>query len=51
MKNLFQFINEELNLIQVLKAITQWLILLTMLYSAVKLTKIVILLKELLIIS
>ena len=47
MKNIFQFIWEEMNLIQCLKAITQYLIFLTLLYSAVKLTQIVSLLKEL----
>jgi len=39
-KKTAKFVWEEMNLIQVLKAVTQWLILLTMIYSAVILTKI-----------
>ena len=45
LKGLQRFIFEELNMMQALKAITQWLILLTMLYSAWKLTEIVNLLR------
>ena len=51
MKNLTQFFFEEMNLIQIFKAITQWLIFLTLLYSAEKLTQIVNLLKELVILN
>ncbi len=40
MKNLKQFIWEEMNIIQVLKAVTQWMILLTMLYCAYELHQI-----------
>ena len=40
-KNLIKFIWEEMNLIQVLKAVTQWLILITMVYVAFKVTEII----------
>ena len=45
-KFIVKFIWEEMNLVQVLKAITQWLILLTLLYSAFKLVEIVRFLRE-----
>jgi hypothetical protein len=45
MKNLKQFIWEELNAVQVLKAITQWLILITQLFIAYEVYQIIKLLK------
>ena len=38
-KDILQFVWEELNLIQVLKAVTQWLILFTLLYIAFKMNE------------